>query len=262
MGADADPPDPQVAKAINKGDRMKAKTTVLMTVLTIFGLFTSACGGEADGTPTPGTEAIMTAAVGTFTGAMTQTALFAPTKTVTPTPSATATLFSAATLPNVTPFGTTSGTGGVVANTTASCYRLSYVADVTIPDSTPMNPGQTFTKTWKVRNTGSCAWDAGFKFAFTGGDNMQAVTYSLPQSVPANTEINISIDMTAPTNKTGNLRSNWRMSTASGQYFGDEVYVLIAVGGGAAATNTGAASGSTATTAPASATPTATTTTP
>jgi hypothetical protein len=239
---------------------MKAQTTVLMTVLTIFSLFTGACGSAADGTPTPGVEAIMTAAVETFTGAMTQTALFAPTKTITPTASATPTLFSAATLANVTPFGTTSGAGAVVPNTTASCYRLSYVADVTIPDNTPMNPGQTFTKTWKVRNTGSCAWDAGFKFAFTGGDNMQGVTYSLPQSVPANTDINISVDMTAPGNKTGNLRSNWRMSTANGQYFGDEVYVLIAVGGTGGATNTGAPAGSTSTTAPASVTPTVTAT--
>ncbi len=243
---------------------MKTQITALMAVLIIFGLLTSACAGEADGTPTPGTDAIMTAAVGTFTGAMTQTALSAPTKTMTPTAAITPTLFSAATLPNITPFGTTSGVGAVV-NTTASCFRLSYVADVTIPDSTPMNPGQTFTKTWKVRNTGSCAWDAGFKFAFTGGDNMQGVTYSLPQSVPANTEINISIAMTAPTNKTGQLRSNWRMSTATGQYFGDEVYVLIAVGGAAAgtATNTGAAPGSTSTTTPsATATPTVTAATP
>jgi hypothetical protein len=202
----------------------------------------------------------MTAAVGTFSAGMTQTALSVPTQTLTSTPLASPTLFQAATLPNITPFGTTSGSSASVPNATAACFRLSYIADVTIPDSTPMKPGETFTKTWKVRNTGSCAWEAGFKFAFTGGDNMQGLPYSLPQSVPANTEINISIAMTAPTNKTGNLRSNWRMSTASGQFFGDEVYVLIAVGGTSAgtATNTGAAPASTATTAPPTATPTAT----
>jgi hypothetical protein len=240
---------------------MKARTTVLTTVLLMIALFTGACGGsEAEGTPTPGADAIMTAAVQTFSAGMTQTALFAPTKTVTPTATITPMLFSPATLSNSTPFGTTSGVGGV-PNATASCYRLSYVADVTIPDSTPINPGQTFTKTWKVRNSGSCAWDAGFKFAFTGGDNMQGITYTLPQSVPANTDINISIDMTAPTNKTGSLRSNWRMSTTSGQYFGDEVYVLITVGGsGGATATTGSGSGSTATTAPATATPTITAT--
>jgi len=38
--------------------------------------------------------------------------------------------------------------------------------------------------------------------------------------------------MTAPTNKTGAIRSNWRMSTATGQFFGDEIYVVVVVGGG------------------------------
>jgi hypothetical protein len=40
--------------------------------------------------------------------------------------------------------------------------------------------------------------------------------------------------MTAP-NTPGTVRGNWRMSTAAGQFFGDEVFVVINVGGGAAA---------------------------
>jgi hypothetical protein len=65
--------------------------------------------------------------------------------------------------------------------------------------------------------------------------------------------------MTAPTNKTGTLRGNWRMSTAAGQFFGDEVFVVVVVGG-VTLTNTSAAP--TNTTAPPTATtvpPTATT---
>ncbi|MBK8421542.1 NBR1-Ig-like domain-containing protein [Candidatus Villigracilis saccharophilus] len=81
-----------------------------------------------------------------------------------------------------------------------------------------------------MRNSGTCAWDAGFKFAFIGGDAMSGTTYALPQNVPANTEFDISINMTAPS-KTGAIRGKWRISTAAGQYFGDEVYVLIPVGG-------------------------------
>ena len=108
---------------------------------------------------------------------------------------------------------------------------MSYVNDVTIPDNTPMTPGKTFTKTWKVKNSGTCAWEAGYKFAFTGGDAMSGVTYTLPQSVPANSQIDISVAMTAPS-KTGSIRGNWRMSTTAGQFFGDEVYLVILVGGG------------------------------
>jgi hypothetical protein len=97
-----------------------------------------------------------------------------------------------------------------------------------------MTPGQTFTKTWKVVNNGSCAWDAGFKFAFTGGDAMSGVTYTLPSAVAVNATVDISVAMTAPTTKTGDIRGNWRMSTAGGQFFGDEVYVIVTVGGSAA----------------------------
>ena len=60
---------------------------------------------------------------------------------------------------------------------------------------------------------------------------MNGATYILPSPVAVNSEIEISIAMTVPTDKTGALRSNWRMSTAGGQFFGDEVYVLIVVGG-------------------------------
>ncbi len=202
-----------------------------MKILIVFGLLVSACGaGEPEGTPTLGVPAIQTAAVATFSGGLTQTAVAAPTNTATQT-STLAPTFSAATLANITPFGS-----GIGANPTAACYSLSYVADVNIPDNAPMTPGETFTKTWKVRNSGTCSWEAGFKFAFTGGDNMNGATYTLPQSVPANTELNISIDMTAPTNKAGSLRSNWRMSTAAGGFFGDEVYVLILISGTAGTT--------------------------
>lgn len=203
----------------------------------ILGLLISACAGsEAEATPTLGVEAIQTYAVATFSGGLTQTALAAPTNTPLPT-NTVAPLLPIATLANITPFVTTVG-----VNPTSVCNRMSYVNDVTIPDNTPMTPGQTFTKTWRVKNSGTCAWEAGFKLAFTGGDAMSGATHTLPQSVPANGEVDISIAMTAP-NKNGSIRGNWRMSTAAGQYFGDEVYVMILVGGGSAggtATNTGA----------------------
>ena len=191
-------------------------------------LLLSACGGnDTEAMPTVDPVLVQTQAVETFSAALTQTALAAPTQTPFSTP---------ATLPTFAPVTTT------VVNTlpapaqptippTVSCYQLRYISDVSIPDNTKMAPGQTFTKTWKVKNIGSCAWDAGFKFAFTGGEAMTGATYTLPSSVASNVEIEISIAMTAPTNKTGNLRGNWRMSTTGGQYFGDEVYVLIVVGG-------------------------------
>ena len=225
---------------------MKTKTTVLMAALILLNLLISACAPSTpEPTPTLSVDAIQTIAVATFSGGLTQTALAAPTNTPTPTSTPALTL-SIPTLANVTPFGTS-----IIGSTpVTACNGLAYVNDVTIPDNTPMTPGQTFTKTWKVRNSGTCAWDAGFKFAFTGGDAMGGVTYTLPQSVPANTQIDISIAMTAPANKTGSIRGNWRMSTAAGQYFGDEVYVMILIGAAGEPTNTSAPGDSTSTPTP------------
>lgn len=207
---------------------MKIKTTALMTALMIAAPLMSACGGsDAEATPTMSPQEIQTMAVATFSSGLTQTALAAPTDT--PTPTSTVTPLVISTLANVTPFGTSF----VAAIPTAACYSMSYVSDVSIPDNTVMTAGQTFTKTWKIKNSGTCAWDTGFKFAFTGGDAMSGATYTLPQSVPANTEIDVSVNMTAPST-TGTIRGNWRMSTATGQFFGDEVFLVIIVGGGTA----------------------------
>jgi len=59
---------------------------------------------------------------------------------------------------------------------------------------------------------------------------MSGNTYTLPQAVLANADTEISVPMTAP-NKAGSARGNWRMSTTAGQFFGDEVYLVILVGG-------------------------------
>lgn len=236
----------------------------LMLFLVASLLVLTACGGgKAEPTPTMDAHLIQTQAIETFSAVLTQTALAAPTQTPLPTLTASPTFapFStsaAITLPAVTQ---------AAVSPTASCYQLRFVNDVTIPDNTPMAPGQAFTKTWRVRNSGSCAWEAGFKFVFVGGDAMGGATYTLPSAVPVNTEIDISIAMVAPTNKSGAIRGNWRMQTAAGQFFGDEVYVIIVVGNATLTpTNTTAAPTNTsvpptATQAP-TATETATTTAP
>ena len=204
--------------------KQKAITILLAGILIL-----TACGaGDTEATPTlDAANLIQTQAIETFSAVLTRTAL-----AVTQTPSSTPT-----TLPTFAPVTTSAVitlpavTQPAALSPTASCYQLRFVSDVSIPDNTQMAPGQTFTKTWKVKNTGSCAWEAGFKFVFVGGEQMNGTTYTLPSSVAANAELEISIPMIAPTNKTGALRGNWRMSTAGGQFFGDEVYVLIVVGG-------------------------------
>ena len=242
---------------------LKFRLISAQLILMIGALVLSACGATA-ATEVPTVTAvdpnvIRTEAVATFASDLTATAFAAPTDTPAPSPTPQVTLGPAGTSTAGIGFGLTQPVAGGTPGGATSCYGLSFVRDVSIPDNTPVTPGQAFTKTWEVRNSGSCAWDAGFKFGFTGGEQMGGATYTLPSSVAAGALTQISVPMTAP-NKTGTLRGNWRMSTASGQFFGDEVYVQVVIGGsGAAATNTsGAPAAATSTTAPPEATATST----
>lgn len=83
---------------------------------------------------------------------------------------------------------------------------------------------------------------------------MSATAVTLTSAVGAGSVYEISVSMTAPATA-GTVRGNWRMSNANGEFFGDEIFVVIVVGAGATAT-TGAA------TATATATATSTTTSP
>ena len=232
--------------------------TGVQSLVMISVLLLSACGATpAALTPTANVnlDEIRTQAVGTFAADLTLTAVAAPSNTPA------LTLTPAPTFPALA--SSTAGTPFVSAPTvaaTSGCYGLAFVSDVTIPDNTAVNVGQTFTKTWKVRNAGSCAWDTGFKFAFVSGDAMGGTTQTLAAPVAAGAEFNISVPMTAP-NKSGAVQGYWRMSTAAGQFFGDQVYVLVNVGGGTGATATSTTSlGPTSTTAPPTNTATATAT--
>jgi hypothetical protein len=224
---------------------LKFRLVIGLQILMIGALLLSACGATpADLTPsvTVNPDDIRTQAVGTFAADLTLTAFAAPSNTPAATVTPLATFTPAATSTGGVAFGSTQP----VVGATASCYGLSFVSDVTIPDNTPVTPGQTFTKTWKVKNAGTCAWDAGFKFAFVSGDQMGGTAYTLPSSVAAGAVTDISVPMTAP-NKTGTIRGDWQMQTASGQFFGDQVYVQVVIGGaGAGPTSTGAAATSTA----------------
>lgn len=212
----------------------KTKLMGVQVFVIVAFLLASCGGGEAEGTATPtlNPDQIQTLAIETFSAALTQTASADPSDTPVPTLTASATFAPIATITGGTPVSNQPAPA-----TTASCYRLTFVSDVSVPDNTAMTQGQAFTKTWKVLNSGSCPWDAGFKFAFKSGEAMSGATYTLASAVAPNATFDISVAMTAPA-RTGTLRGDWQMSTASGQFFGDIVYVQIVVGGAVAITST------------------------
>lgn len=103
-----------------------------------------------------------------------------------------------------------------------------YVADVTVPDDTAILPNTPFVKTWRIRNTGSCGWEAGTKLVYFSGDPLggpAAVDVS-PTAVGAN--VDVSVSFVSPADP-GTYRSYWQVQSPDGQRFGQQFYVQIVV---------------------------------
>jgi len=104
----------------------------------------------------------------------------------------------------------------------------------TIPDGTIVNPGQTFTKTWTLRNTGTTTWTpgdpSGFDYSFNrvGRDEIGGTDgMLLANPVAPNGQVTLIADLVAPTTP-GTYTSYWSMQSTLGN-FGETVHVTITV---------------------------------
>jgi hypothetical protein len=102
----------------------------------------------------------------------------------------------------------------------SACDKAAFVRDVTVPDGTIMNPGQTFTKTWELRNIGTCPWTKSYQLVFFSGEQMgAATTYAFSEDVPVGKAVRFSVPMTAPS-AAGSYRGYWMFKNAKGDLFG------------------------------------------
>ena len=196
----------------------------------LFTMLITACGSGAPGTqePTADVAAIRTSAASTVISQFTLTAA-----AFTPTPSQPAeTSAPEATSTNAT--STATGQPGVqvtnaLGTTVALCDSLSFVADVNVPDDTSMSPGQDFVKTWKVKNSGSCPWGAGYKLVYAGyADDMSGQFQPLTGVVQPGQEVEVSVQFKAP-DAADQYLSAWQMSNPSGVTFPEIIFVKIIV---------------------------------
>ncbi|MFQ5578083.1 MAG: NBR1-Ig-like domain-containing protein, partial [Anaerolineae bacterium] len=116
----------------------------------------------------------------------------------------------------------TSQVGGTIA-----CSRASELVDETIPDGTEMQPGAAFNKMWRIKNSGTCDWGAGYVFDLVNGPALGATRLDVPH-VPAGSEHEFTLSMTAPTSA-GTYRSDWRLFDAQGRPFGKTFFAEIVV---------------------------------
>ncbi|MFH2103821.1 MAG: NBR1-Ig-like domain-containing protein [Chloroflexota bacterium] len=102
----------------------------------------------------------------------------------------------------------------------SACDRVTFIADITVPDGSVFAAGTPFTKTWRLRNTGTCTWTTAYSLVFVSGDAMSATPVKpLPASVAPGQYINLSVPMVAPTSA-GHYRGYWMLKNAYGTPFG------------------------------------------
>ena len=123
------------------------------------------------------------------------------------------------------------GSQGTVGSCTVDA---AVIADVTVPDGTGVAPGADFTKTWRIKNTGTCSWEQGTLMVYVSGDALGAPPSVSVPVIAAGAMTDVSVDFVAPAGP-GAYRSNWSMQGPTGAQFGSQIHVAIAVAGGSSA---------------------------
>ena len=178
-------------------------------------------------TPTPQPTATSTSSpVPTSTSTPVPTASWTAAPTDTPEPTASSTSSPSAT---ATASSTHTATSTPSAEPTPCIDDSAYVADVTVPDDSLVEPGEPFDKTWRVKNTGTCPWQSGYRLVFIAGERMDALESQVLPFVAAGAEAEVTVRMVAPGDE-GSYRGEWRMENAAGEPFGQKLTVVLRVG--------------------------------
>jgi hypothetical protein len=107
-------------------------------------------------------------------------------------------------------------------------YAIKFLSE-TIPDGTFYWPGESFTKTWTIRNAGDFEWTKDFTLDFVNGSRMSgASSTKLGRTVNPGETITLSVALTAPDDP-GDYTARWQVSTEKGVEIG-WISVKITVG--------------------------------
>ena len=234
---------------------------VRTALLTLLVLAVAACAGAETVTP-PSSRTVTTTAAHTVTTTATQTAtatlvasptatgtpLPTPTQTPVPPPTATLTIAPTATetpVPTPTPTAT-APPPALPATATATptpsptptvdegCLEAAFIADVTVPDDTLLEPETPFAKTWRIRNTGACAWNdttGPIAWVFIGGAQMDGPDQVfITGTIPPGEIYDVTADLVAPLS-TGQHTGWWQVQRINGRIMSAPYWVQIQVKG-------------------------------
>ncbi len=148
---------------------------------------------------------------------------YQPTYAEIPRPAATVTSAPIAPIPTAPP----------PAATTPPTALAAFLADVTIPDGTVLSAGESFVKTWRVRNAGAGRWE-GYLLRPVVSEGTQTGQFGNPTAIAlpvtaAGESAEISIPLSAPATP-GTYTGYWQIVTPDGEPVkGGQLWLVVAV---------------------------------
>jgi len=98
--------------------------------------------------------------------------------------------------------------------------RAAFDSHVSVPPDTFFLPGQSFVKTWRLRNTGTCTWSTEYALVYYTGDRMAgAALVPFPVAVLEGETVDLSVALVAPAGE-GTYEGRWLLQNTNGDTFG------------------------------------------
>ena len=104
----------------------------------------------------------------------------------------------------------------------------SFIEDLTVPDGTSVSPGERLDKRWAVQNSGSCDWGSGYRLVQVDSGSLEGRDESALYPARAGENAVWQVELVAP-QEPGEYLASWQARAPNGEFFGEQVFVLIEV---------------------------------
>ncbi|XP_014671654.1 PREDICTED: uncharacterized protein C6orf106 homolog [Priapulus caudatus] len=105
---------------------------------------------------------------------------------------------------------------------------MAFISDVTIGEGEAVPPNTGFLKTWRIKNTGSESWPPGCCLRYTQGEQLGSRDRTMVGPLAPQQCADVSVEMVSPA-QPGIYQGQWRMSSPTGMFFGEVIWVIVSV---------------------------------
>jgi hypothetical protein len=117
--------------------------------------------------------------------------------------------------------------------------QAALIEDISIPDGSLMTPGSRVTKTWRIQNSGTCAWTTDYIWEQINYENaslkMASLAAPLVSQVAPGESLDISVELSLDNAAAlgSSAIAKFKLHSPEGEQFGDSAYALVFASPGA-----------------------------